>query len=203
MVNSDNQVDTKALQDFIDIAQTTSNNKGYELTFAGKGIARTKADSETAFELKFEPTQSKIPHQVRNDNWKSKGGLKPAPTTNTQGHCGLKPAPITNTQGHCGLKPASTINKQGHCGLKPASTINKQGHCGLKPASTINKQGHCGLDPQSQLDIGYKVFSLTQKPKLAEQGGLFRLVNERKTTADTLYNMLAVLVNPCIHLCKN
>ena len=59
VVNSDNQVDTKALQDFIDIAQTTSNNKGYELTFAGKGIARAKADSETTKELQVEKAQSK------------------------------------------------------------------------------------------------------------------------------------------------
>ena len=59
VVNSDNQVDTKALQDFIDIAQTTSNNKGYELTFAGKGIARAKANSETTKELQVEKAQSK------------------------------------------------------------------------------------------------------------------------------------------------
>ncbi len=58
------------------------------------------------------------------------------------------------------------------------------------PQSQPHAQSHCGLDPQSQIDIGYKVFSLTKKPKLAEQGGLFRLVNERKSTADTLYNML-------------
>ena len=59
LVNSDNQLDTNALQDFIDIAQTTSNNKGYELTFAGKGIARAKADSETTKELQVEKEQSK------------------------------------------------------------------------------------------------------------------------------------------------
>ena len=71
LVNSDNQVDTNALQDFIDIAQTTSNNKGYELTFAGKGIARAKADSETPFELQFEPEQSKNMGEnvvIRGDN---------------------------------------------------------------------------------------------------------------------------------------
>ena len=59
LVNSDNQVDTNALQDFIDLAHTTSNNKGYELTFAGKGIARAKADSETTKELQLEKEQSK------------------------------------------------------------------------------------------------------------------------------------------------
>lgn len=36
LVNSDNQLDVSALQDFIDIADTTSNDRGYELTFAGK-----------------------------------------------------------------------------------------------------------------------------------------------------------------------
>ncbi len=133
LVNSDHQVDTKALQDFIDIAQTTSNNKGYELTFAGKGIARAKADTETEFELHFEPTQSKIPHQVRNDDNRTViAGDDPQSQPHTQGHCGLKPAP-THTQGHCGLKPAPT-HTQGHCGLPP------QPHT----------QGHCGLDPQSQ-----------------------------------------------------
>ena len=59
LVNSDNQLDTKALQDFINLANTTSNNKGYELTFAGKGIARAKADSETSKELQTEKKQSK------------------------------------------------------------------------------------------------------------------------------------------------
>ena len=59
LINSDGQLDTNALKDFIDITNTTSNNKGYELTFAGKGIARAKADTETPFELKAEKTQSK------------------------------------------------------------------------------------------------------------------------------------------------
>ncbi len=59
LVNSDNQLNTIALQDFINIANTTSNNKGYELTFAGKGIARALADTETNKELKVETEQSK------------------------------------------------------------------------------------------------------------------------------------------------
>ena len=59
LINSDNQLNIQALQDFIDIANTTSNNKGYELSFAGKGIARAKADSETNYELKYEAKQSK------------------------------------------------------------------------------------------------------------------------------------------------
>ena len=59
LINSDNQLNIQALQDFIDIAKTTSNNKGYELSFAGKGIARAKADSETNYELKYEAKQSK------------------------------------------------------------------------------------------------------------------------------------------------
>ncbi len=58
-INSDNKLDTRALADVLDIANTTSNNQGYELTFAGKGIARTKADSPTNLELKTELAQSK------------------------------------------------------------------------------------------------------------------------------------------------
>ena len=66
LVNSDNQVDTKALNDLFDIANTTSNNQGYELTFAGKGLARAKADEETTKELKFEEAQSKNPFDTEN-----------------------------------------------------------------------------------------------------------------------------------------
>ncbi len=59
VINSDNQLDARALADVLDIANTTSNNQGYELTFAGKGIARAKADSPTNLELKTELIQSK------------------------------------------------------------------------------------------------------------------------------------------------
>jgi adenine-specific DNA-methyltransferase len=59
IVNSDDQLDLKALNDLIDIANTTSNNQGYELTFAGKGIARALADEPTNKELKVEMKQSK------------------------------------------------------------------------------------------------------------------------------------------------
>ena len=59
LINSDGQLDTQALQDFIDLAHTTSNNKGYELTFAGKGLARAQADSDPTHELKVEQKQSK------------------------------------------------------------------------------------------------------------------------------------------------
>ena len=59
LVNSDGQVNKQALDDFINLANTTSNNKGYELTFAGKGIARAKADNETTKELQTEKKQSK------------------------------------------------------------------------------------------------------------------------------------------------
>ncbi len=59
VINSDNQLNTQALQDVLDIANTTSNNQGYELTFAGKGIAKAKADEPTTKELKAEIEQSK------------------------------------------------------------------------------------------------------------------------------------------------
>ena len=59
VINSDNQLNTQALQDVLDIANTTSNNQGYELTFAGKGIAKSKTDEPTTKELKAEVNQSK------------------------------------------------------------------------------------------------------------------------------------------------
>ena len=66
LVNGDNQLDTQALKDFINVANTTSNNKGYELTFAGKGIARAKADTETEYELQTEKKQSKDFDNTKN-----------------------------------------------------------------------------------------------------------------------------------------
>ncbi len=59
VINADNQLDIKALQDIVDSKHTTSNNQGYELTFAGKGIARAMAVSPTDVELKTEIKQSK------------------------------------------------------------------------------------------------------------------------------------------------
>ncbi|MBA5249918.1 MAG: site-specific DNA-methyltransferase [Gammaproteobacteria bacterium] len=59
VINADNQLDIKALQDVVDSKHTTSNNQGYELTFAGKGIARAMADKPTDVELKTEIKQSK------------------------------------------------------------------------------------------------------------------------------------------------
>lgn len=59
VVNGDGRVDGKALQDVVDVAATRSNNQGYELTFAGKGIARMQADSPSALELRVEAGQSK------------------------------------------------------------------------------------------------------------------------------------------------
>lgn len=59
VINSDNQLDIRALNDVLDLANTTSNNQGYELTFAGKGIAKALADSASAVELKAETAQSK------------------------------------------------------------------------------------------------------------------------------------------------
>ncbi len=59
VVNSDNILNIKALADIIDISNTTSNNQGYELTFAGKGLAKAMADIPTKKELKIETKQSK------------------------------------------------------------------------------------------------------------------------------------------------
>ena len=44
IINSDNILDIRALKDFLGTESTTSNNQGYELTFAGKGFAKAKVD---------------------------------------------------------------------------------------------------------------------------------------------------------------
>lgn len=59
VINSDDQLDIKALNDLLGAINTTSNNQGYELTFAGKGLAWAKADTPTTKELKVELSQSK------------------------------------------------------------------------------------------------------------------------------------------------
>ncbi|RLA07107.1 MAG: site-specific DNA-methyltransferase, partial [Gammaproteobacteria bacterium] len=59
VINVDNQIDTKALNDIVDISATTANNQGYELTFAGKGLAKAAASAPTIKELKTISTQSK------------------------------------------------------------------------------------------------------------------------------------------------
>ena len=59
IVDSDNKINIKSLQDLFDITNTTSNNCGYELTFAGKGLAKAKADQDTKKELFVEKEQSK------------------------------------------------------------------------------------------------------------------------------------------------
>lgn len=59
VVNSDNVVNTQALQDLFDLTNTTSNNQGYELTFAGKGIAKKKADTATNKQLAVDKELSK------------------------------------------------------------------------------------------------------------------------------------------------
>ena len=45
VVDSDNRVNITALQDVIDLSKTTSNAQGYELMFAGKGLAKAEADA--------------------------------------------------------------------------------------------------------------------------------------------------------------
>lgn len=58
-ITSDNTLDINALHDLIGTENTNSNNQGYELTFAGKGLARHKADTETDKELQYVESQSK------------------------------------------------------------------------------------------------------------------------------------------------
>ena len=69
IINSDGQLNIEALKDVIDIAQTTANNKGYELTFAGKGLAKAKASSATAYELQSEKQQSKNFDETQGISW--------------------------------------------------------------------------------------------------------------------------------------
>ena len=59
IINSDNVLNVQALKDFLGAESTTFNNQGYELTFAGKGFAKAKADQKTNKELKVEFKQSK------------------------------------------------------------------------------------------------------------------------------------------------
>ena len=66
IINSDNVLNIEALKDILDISQTTSNNKGYELTFAGKGIAKALADTPTKSELKAKTKQSKNFDETQN-----------------------------------------------------------------------------------------------------------------------------------------
>ena len=66
LINADGQLDVKALRDLLTPADTTSNNQGYELTFAGKGWARHEATAETKKELSVEAKQSKNFDETRN-----------------------------------------------------------------------------------------------------------------------------------------
>ena len=66
LINADGQLDVKALRDLLTPADTTSNNQGYELTFAGKGLARYVATTPTEKELAVEAEQSKNFDETRN-----------------------------------------------------------------------------------------------------------------------------------------
>ncbi|MFT6908754.1 MAG: adenine-specific DNA-methyltransferase, partial [Oleiphilaceae bacterium] len=66
VVNSDNVVNSQALQDLFDLTNTTSNNQGYELTFAGKGIAKKKAETESNKQLAVDQKLSKNFDNTKN-----------------------------------------------------------------------------------------------------------------------------------------
>ncbi|MCY4263739.1 MAG: site-specific DNA-methyltransferase [Gammaproteobacteria bacterium] len=66
LVNSDGVVDIKALQDIVDFTNSSSNDQGYELTFAGKGLARAQFNIPSEFELKTEKEQSKYFDKTKN-----------------------------------------------------------------------------------------------------------------------------------------
>ena len=58
----------------------------------------------------------------------------------------------------------------------------------------VNRAGEKIRTPK--LDVGYKVFSLADRPKLMDEGDLFKLEDPRATTNDKLYNMLAASGKP-------
>ena len=61
----------------------------------------------------------------------------------------------------------------------------------------VNRAGDDLKDMLSnELDVGYKVFSLADRPKLKEENGQFKLEDPRATTNDKLYNMLAASGKP-------
>ena len=62
----DNKLNLEKLEELIGLSNTTYKNQGYELTFAGKALARAKADEETNFELKLEEKQSKNIENTEN-----------------------------------------------------------------------------------------------------------------------------------------
>ncbi|OON98920.1 MAG: hypothetical protein ATN35_02875 [Epulopiscium sp. Nele67-Bin004] len=59
IVNSDNQLDINALADFVERSGIAANDRGYELTFAGKGLAKAQAEIPTEKDLRVEYEQSK------------------------------------------------------------------------------------------------------------------------------------------------
>ncbi len=59
LVNGDGLLDASALKDFLGVENFASDNQGYSLNFAGKGLAKIKADEPTKKELKIESEQSK------------------------------------------------------------------------------------------------------------------------------------------------
>lgn len=62
----DNKLNLEKLEELIGLSNTTYKNQGYELNFAGKALARAKADEETDFELKLEEKQSKNIENTEN-----------------------------------------------------------------------------------------------------------------------------------------
>ncbi len=59
LINGDGLLDIKALKNLLGVAGYATENQGYGLNFAGKGLARIKADEPTHKELQVEKEQSK------------------------------------------------------------------------------------------------------------------------------------------------
>lgn len=59
VIDSDNQVSLKTIASLLGV-NNSSNIQGYELTFAGKGLANALYSTPISKELRLEPNQSKI-----------------------------------------------------------------------------------------------------------------------------------------------
>ena len=59
IINGDNRLNVEKLEELVGLTNTTYKQQGYELTFAGKALANSQADSNAEYELNLEVDQSK------------------------------------------------------------------------------------------------------------------------------------------------
>ena len=66
IINGDNRLNVEKLEELIGLSNTTYKQQGYELTFAGKALANSQADSNPEYELNLEIDQSKQLESTKN-----------------------------------------------------------------------------------------------------------------------------------------